>query len=89
MTNISIIPKQGQYQLRKETFFNWYFKNKTTEQIAGFISPYFMSIVHKDVRFGLKDLLKDSKTVPSYLLEDYPTDTKANVEIDVQFIKLI
>jgi len=77
------------YTLKRDTFFNWYFRNKSKEQIASFISPYFMSIVSKDVRFGLKDLLKDSRTVPSYLLEDYPTDAKPNVDIDYSNITLI
>ena len=48
-----------------------------------------MSIVHKDVHFTLGDLLKDAETVPSYLLEDYPTDAKPNVEIESKLIKLI
>ena len=77
------------YTLKRDTFFNWYFRNKSKEQIASFISPYFMSIVSKDVRFGLKDLLKDSRTVPSYLLEDYPDTSKPNAEIDASNIKLV
>jgi len=77
------------YTLKKNTFFNHYFKSRSKEDVAAFLSPYFMSIVSKDVRFGLKDLLKDSRTVPSYLLEDYPTDAKPNVDIDYSNITLI
>jgi len=77
------------YNLRKQIFFNWYFQNQTKEQIAIFISPYLMSIVSKDVNFSLHDLLEDVKTVPSYLLEDYPTSSKPNKEIEVKFVKLV
>lgn len=77
------------YKLKRDTFFNWYFRTKSREHIASFLSPYFMSIVHKDVHFTLGDLLKDAETVPSYLLEDYPTNAKPNVEIESKLIKLI
>ena len=48
------------YKLKRDTFFNWYFRTKSREHIASFLSPYFMSIVHKDVHFTLGDLLKDA-----------------------------
>ena len=48
-----------------------------------------MSIVHKDVHFTLGDLLNDAKTVPSYLLENYPTDSNPNVEVKSESIRLI
>ena len=77
------------YNLDKTIFFNHYFKSRSKEQIARFISPYFLNIINKDVHFTLGDLLKDAETVPSYLLEDYPTDAKPNVEIESKLIKLI
>ena len=77
------------YNLRKQTFFTWYFQNQTKEQIAGFISPYLMSLVTRDVLFTLRDLLEDVKTVPAHLLENYPTSIKPNMEIDVKFVKLV
>jgi len=48
-----------------------------------------MNIVNKDVAFNLQDLLDDVGVVPSYILENYPTSTKANMEVDVKFIKLV
>ena len=77
------------YNLKKQTFYTWYYRNRTKEQIAGFLSPLMMNIVNKDVSFGLQDLLEDVGTIPSYLLENYPTDTKPNKEIEVKFIKLV
>jgi hypothetical protein len=77
------------YHLNKQVFFNFYFKSKSKEEISAFISPYFLNIVNKDVQFGLQDLLENTKTVPSYLLNDYPTDSKPNQEIDIKFIKLV
>ena len=64
-------------------------QNRTKEQIAGFLSPYLMNIVSKDVHFTLRDLLEDVGTVPSHLLENYPTSSKPNKEIEVKFIKLV
>ena len=77
------------YTIKKDTFFNYYFKSTSKEDVASFLAPHLMALATKDVYFSLEDLLESIKTIPSYLLEDYPTDTKANVEIDVQFIKLI
>jgi len=48
-----------------------------------------MNIVNKDVHFTLRDLLEDVGTVPSHLLENYPTSSKPNKEIEVKFIKLV
>ena len=77
------------YHLNKQVFFNHYFKARSKEQIAAFISPFFLNIVNKDVNFSLQDLLQDMGTVPSYLLNDYPTDMKPNVEINVNNVKLV
>jgi|TARA_B110001454_G_scaffold127338_1_gene118738 hypothetical protein len=77
------------YNLKKQTFYTWYYQNRTKEQIAAFLSPYLMNIVNKDVAFSLQDLLEDVGTIPSYLLENYPTSSKPNKEIEVKFIKLI
>jgi len=77
------------YHLNKQIFFNHYFKSITKEQIAAFVSPMFLNIINKDVCFGLEDLLQEIGTVPSYLLNDYPTDMKPNVEINVNNIKLV
>ena len=77
------------YNLRKQIFYTWYFQNRTKEQIASFLSPYLMNIVNKDVAFSLNDLLKDVKKIPSHLLENYPTGSKPNIEIDVKFVKLV
>ena len=48
-----------------------------------------MNIVNKDVHFTLQDLLEDVGTIPSYLLENYPTSSKPNKEIEVKFIQLV
>tara|TARA_R110002012_G_scaffold254964_1_gene434124 strand:+ start:1263 stop:1508 length:246 start_codon:yes stop_codon:yes gene_type:complete len=77
------------YHLNKHVFFNHYFKSESKEKIAAFISPYILNLVNKDVHFSLQDLLEDSKTIPSYLLSDYPKSSKPNQEIDVNFIKLV
>ena len=77
------------YTLKKQIFFTWYFQSQTKEHIAKFISPYLMSLVTKDVNFSLNDLLKDVKKIPSHLLENYPTGSKPNIEIDVKFVKLV
>ena len=77
------------YNLKRQTFYTWYYQNRTKEQIAAFLSPYLMNIVNKDVAFNLQDLLDDVGVVPSYILENYPTSTKANMEVDVKFINLV
>tara|TARA_B100000809_G_scaffold85646_1_gene84072 strand:- start:625 stop:870 length:246 start_codon:yes stop_codon:yes gene_type:complete len=77
------------YNLRRQIFFTWYYQNRTKEQIAAFLSPYLMNMVNKDVHFSLDDLLEEIKTVPSHLLENYPTGSKPNKEIDVKFVKLV
>ena len=77
------------YILRKQTFYTWYFQNRSKEQIAGFLSPYLMNLVNKDAHFSLDDLLEEVKTVPAYLLENYPTSSKPNKEIEVKFVKLV
>ena len=77
------------YHLKKQIFFNYYFKARSREDIAAFISPYFLNIVNKDVNFSLNDLLTDIGTVPGYLLEDYVSTDKPNIEIDVKFVKLV
>ena len=63
------------YNLRRQTFYTWYYQNRTKEQIAAFLSPYLMNMVNKDVHFSLDDLLEEVKTVPAYLLENYPTSS--------------
>ena len=77
------------YNLRRQTFYTWYYQNRTKEQIAAFLSPYLMNMVNKDVHFTLQDLLEDVGTIPSYLLENYPTSSKPNKEIEVKFVKLV
>ena len=77
------------YNLKRQTFYTWYYQNRTKEQIAAFLSPYLMNMVNKDVHFSLDDLLEEVKTVPTYLLEDYPTSSKPNKEIEVKFVKLV
>ena len=77
------------YSLSRTAFFNYYFKSRTKEQITAFVSPMFLNIINKDVSFGLNDLLQEIGTVPSYLLNNYPTDKKPNQEIDVKFVKLV
>ena len=73
--------------LKKQVFFNWYFTHQTKEQVAAFISPYFLNLINKEARFGLKDLLNDVGSVPSHLLEN--SKGKSNELIDVKHIKLI
>jgi len=77
------------YSLNRTSFFNYYFKSRTKEQIAAFVSSMFLNIINKDVCFGLEDLLQEIGTVPSYLLNNYPTDKKPNQEINTKFIKLV
>ena len=73
--------------LKKQVFFNWYFTHRTKEQVATFISPYFLNLINKEARFGLKDLLNNAGSVPSHLLEN--SEGKSNKLIDVKRIKLI
>ena len=73
--------------LKKQVFFNWYFTHRTKEQVAAFISPYFLNLVNKDVKFNLRDLLNDVKYIPSHLLED--SKGKSNELIAAKDIKLI
>ena len=73
--------------LKKQVFFNWYFTHRTKEQVAAFISPYFLDLVNKDVHFSLRDLLNDVKYIPSHLLED--SKGKSNELIAAKDIKLI
>jgi len=77
------------YSINRHTFFTYYFKSRSKEQIAAFVSPMFLNIVNQDVTFGLQDLLNEIGTVPSYLLNDYPTSSKPNQEIDVKYVKLV
>jgi len=77
------------YNLKRQTFYTWYYQNRTKEQIATFLSPYLMNLVNKDVHFSLNDLLEEVRTVPTYLLENYPTSSKPNKEIEVKFVKLV
>jgi len=86
--DIVVMPKII-YNLDKQTFFNYYFKTRSKDDIAAFIAPYFLNMVNKDVNFSLADLLGNIKTVPSYLLKDYPTGGKPNLEIDVSYVKLV
>ena len=73
--------------LKKQVFFNWYFTHRTKEQVAAFISPYFLDLVNKDVHFSLRDLLNDVGSVPSHLLEN--SEGKSIEEIDAHKIILI
>tara|TARA_R110000823_G_scaffold300420_1_gene421236 strand:- start:1021 stop:1263 length:243 start_codon:yes stop_codon:yes gene_type:complete len=77
------------YTIKKDTFFNYYFKSTSKEDVASFLAPHLMALATKDVYFSLEDLLKSIKTVPSYLLEDYSATAKVNAEIDTSDIKLI
>jgi len=79
--------KKEQLYLKKQVFFNWYFTHQTKEQVAAFISPYFLNLINKEARFGLKDLLNDVKYIPSHLLED--SKGKSNELIAAKDIKLI
>ena len=73
--------------LKKQVFFNWYFTHRTKEQVAAFISPYFLDLVNKDVHFSLKDLLNSVGSVPSHLLEN--REGKSIKEIEANEINLI
>jgi len=86
--DIVVMPKV-MYTLKKSVFFNHYFKSTSKEDVAAFLSPYFMALATKDVNFSIYDLLQDIKTVPAYLLEDYTNSAKPNAEIDTASIKLI
>ena len=77
------------YTIKKDTFFNYYFKSTSKEDVASFLAPHLMALVTKDVYFDLEDLLESVKTVPAYLLEDYTNSAKPNAEIDTASIKLI
>ncbi len=76
------------YNMKKQVFFNWYFTHRTKEQVATFISPYFLDLVNKDVHFSLRDLLNDVGSVPSHLL-DTNLSTKTNVMVIADEINLI
>ena len=80
--------KKEQLCIKKQIFFNWYFTHRTKEQVAAFISPYFLNLVNKDVKFSLKDLLNDVGSVPSHLLDNNWTN-KPNQLINAKDIKLI
>ena len=80
--------KKEPLYLKKQVFFNWYFTHRTKEQVAAFISPYFLDLVNKDVHFSLRDLLNDVGSVPSHLL-DTNLSTKTNVMIKADEINLI
>ena len=80
--------KKEPLRIKKEVFFNWYFTNRTQEQVATFLSPYFINLIYKDVHFSLRDLLDDVGEVPSRLLDNDWTD-KPNQLIKARDIKLI
>ena len=80
--------KKEQLCIKKQIFFNWYFTHRTKEQVATFISPYFLDLVNKDVHFSLRDLLNDVGSVPSHLL-DTNLSTKTNVMVIADEINLI
>ena len=77
------------YTIKKNTFFNYYFKSTSKEDVAAFLAPHLMALATKDVYFSLEDLLESIKTVPAYLLEDYTNSAEPNAEIDTSNIKLI
>jgi len=79
--------KKHTLKLKRQIFFNWYFTHRTKEQVAAFISPYFLNLISKEARFGLEDLLKDAKYIPSHLLEN--REGKSNELVDVKDITLI
>ena len=86
--DIVVMPKV-MYTLKKSVFFNHYFKSTSKEDVAAFLSPYLMALATKDVNFSIYDLLQDIKTVPAYILEDYPDNLKTNVDVPVSSINLI
>ena len=79
---------KGPFHIKKEVFSNWYFTNRTQEQVATFISPHFLNLIYKDVHFSLRDLLDDVGEVPSHLVDGDNT-TKPNILISAKNIKLI
>jgi len=79
--------KKEQLYMKKQVFFNWYFTHRTKEQVAAFISPYFLNLTNKDAKFGLQDLLNEVQYIPSHLL--YDTVGKPNELINAKDIKLI
>lgn len=63
------LAKTNKYKVKKQVFFNWYFKNQSKEQISAFLSPYLLNIANKDAKFSINDLLKAADSIPSNLIE--------------------
>jgi hypothetical protein len=63
------VTKANKYKVKKQVFFNWYFKNQSKEQISAFLSPYLLNIAKKDAKFSINDLLKAADSIPSTLIE--------------------
>ena len=68
-------------------FYNWYFQNRTKQQITAFLSPFFLNLVKEDAHFNLQSLLKDARTVPSTIIENW--EGPANRQIIYTNIELI
>lgn len=56
------------YKVKKQEFFNWYFKETPKEVISAFMAPYLLNLVREDAHFSLNDLLNSIDKIPSKLV---------------------
>jgi len=74
------------HKVNKQVFFNWYFKEQPKEEISAFLAPYLLGLVHKDVRFGLQDILESVIVIPTDLITQY---TGQNKTVTIDTVKLV
>ena len=73
------LAKTNKYKVKKQIFFNWYFKNQSKEQISAFLSPYLLNLVNKDVKFSLEDLLNSTPTIPGSIVSNWKGATTQQI----------
>jgi hypothetical protein len=78
---------KSKYKVKKQVFFNWYFKEQPKEEISAFLAPYLLGLVHKDVRFGLQDILTSVIVIPTDLISHYTGQNKTVTVDNVELIK--
>jgi hypothetical protein len=83
---VSKTKAKSKHKVNKQVFFNWYFKEQPKEQISAFLAPYLLGLVHKDVRFGLQDILESVIVIPTDLITQY---TGQNKTVTIDTVKLV
>ena len=63
--------KEVKYEVKRQTFFKWYFDEQNKEQISAFIAPYLLGLVNKPAEFSLEDILVSVAVIPTKLVEGY------------------